>query len=336
MSPRDEESTAPRQPKRSRSEKEADPSDEESALAKAPLVPGTVFKIALAGLFFHGAGLFAGALLSAYGLLATVLQAFLADYGLGRVGVRLRNLDDERAPVPMVAKGAVVGFALTLGTTLLLLATKAGHFETGGIVVATLATGLLSAGALAMWHELFFRGLVLRLTERVPSLAFRVAATGLASFAATLAVPEARPLEALVEGLLGALLGCLWLEHRGGLVAVGAHAGWFFASRALFRGGIFELAGSSSALGGYGGGPFSGAAAAIVLSIGLVVAAVRLSRANTTVAQASPESLESPAISSKKPHTHTPSSPEVEAPVSADGPDSTDTDGNGVHDRGAR
>ena len=33
MSPRDEESTAPRQPKRSRSEKEADPSDEESALA---------------------------------------------------------------------------------------------------------------------------------------------------------------------------------------------------------------------------------------------------------------------------------------------------------------
>lgn len=328
MSQREEESTAPRQTKRSRSEKDADSRDEESELAKAPLVPGTVFKVALAGLFFHAAGLFAGALLSAYGLLATVLQAFLADYGLGRVGVRLRNLDDDRAPIPFVAKGAVVGFSLTLGTTLVLLATKAGHFEAGGLVLATLATGLLSAGALAMWHELFFRGLVLRLTERVPSVTFRVAATGLASFAATLAIPEARPLEALVEGLLGALLGCLWLEHRGGLMAVGAHAGWFFASRALFRGGVFELAGSSSALGGHGAGPFSGAAAAIVLSLGLAAAAVRLSRAKGA------SSIESPELSSNE--AQTPSSPEAEKSVSEDDPDSIDSDGNGVHDRGSR
>jgi hypothetical protein len=328
---RDDESTRDRDAKRAR----ADESDEESALAKAPLVPGTVFKIALAGLFFHAAGLFAGALLSAYGLLATVLQAFLADYGLGRLGVRLRALSDERPPLPFVAKGALVGFSLTLATTLVLLVTKSGHFEAGGVVVATLATGLLSAGALAMWHELFFRGLVLRLTERVPSLALRVAATGLASFAATLAVPEARPLEAVVEGLLGAFLGCLWLEHRGGMLAVSAHAGWFFASRALFRGGVFELAGSSSALGGYGAGPFAGAAAAVVLSVGLAVAAWRLTKASSGRPASSPPANAGLPTNSKK-KADPPSSDENASSDAANESDSTDSDGNGAQDGGAR
>lgn len=330
MTSRDDEAPRDRDPQRSR----ADESDEDSALAKAPLVPGTVFKIALAGLFFHAAGLFTGALLSAYGLLATVLQAFLADYGLGRVGVRLRAPSDERPPLPLVGKGALVGFSLTLATTIVLLVTKSGHFEAGGVVVATLATGLLSAGALAMWHELFFRGLVLRLTERVPSLAFRVAATGLASFAATLAVPEARPLEAVVEGLLGALLGCLWLEHRGGMVAVGAHAGWFFASRALFRGGVFELAGSSSALGGYGAGPFAGAAAASVLALGLAVASVRLAKASARRPSATLANEELPANSPKK--AAAPSPDEASEPDEPNESDSSDSDGNGVQGGGAR
>jgi len=239
--------------------------------------PGTLggaFRLALGGLFFYGAALFAGGLLASYGLVAVVAQAILAEIGLSRLGVAWSADPDRTSPLGTgrAARGFGMGLVAALGATLLVLGFRAGTFAPGGIVLATLATGLLSAGATAVFHELFFRGLVLRLTEKVNSLSFRVGAAGAASFAAAFAQPGATFLEAAVAGTLGAALACLWLRERGAHTAMGAHAGWLFATRAVFRGGLFELSGSKNALGGLGAGPYTGVAAWIAVAIALGIA----------------------------------------------------------------
>ncbi len=246
-------------------------------LADAPMTPANAARIAASGLFFYACGLLAAALLASYGLMAGVAQAIIAEWGLSRLGVRwssptAASPSPASAPAARAARGFGLGVAAAALTTLLLLGSGAGHFERGGVVPATLAIGVLSAGASAVWSELFFRGLVLRLTEGVRLAPLRVVAAGLASSAATFTAPGATPLEAAVAGLFGALMAGLWLHDRGAFLACGAHAGWAFAARALFRGGLFELAGSNTLLGGYGAGPFSGGAAALVLVVALAAA----------------------------------------------------------------
>lgn len=83
-------------------------------------------------------------------------------------------------------------------------------------------------------------------------------------------MPGATPLEVLVAGLFGALMAALWLHDRGAVLACAAHAGWLFMTRSVLRGGVFELAGSSTLLGGNGAGRFVGGAAAGVLGASLV------------------------------------------------------------------
>ena len=157
--------------------------------------PGTfggALRLALGGLFFYGAALFAGGLLASYGLVAVVAQSILAEVGLSRLGVAWSEDPDRASPASTgrAARGFGMGIVAAIGATLLLLLFRAGTFAPSGIVLATLATGLLSAAAKAVFHELFFRGLVLRLTEKVNSLSFRVGAAGAASFAASLAEPD--------------------------------------------------------------------------------------------------------------------------------------------------
>lgn len=266
-----EEPAKPAKPaKRTTPEEESDKSERSEAAD-----PGTLsgaMRLALGGLFFYAAALFTAALLSAYGLVAIVGQAIVAEVGLSRLGVAWSEDPDATVHgTKRALKGFGLGLVAVLGATLLVIAFRAGHFEPGGVVLATLATGLLSAAATSVFHELFFRGLVLRLTSKVGSLPVRIVAAGLASFALAMAQPGATWLEAAVEGTIGAAMACLWLRERGAHTAMGAHAGWLFGTRAVFRGGLFELAGSPSAFGGLGNGPYAGAAAGIAVFAGFLL-----------------------------------------------------------------
>ena len=262
--------------------------------SEVPADPGTLggaIRLALGGLFFYAAALFTAALLATYGLLALVAQAVVAEIGLSRLGVVWAEDPDSASTVGLrnALRGFAFGTCAALGATLLVIALRGGHFERGGVVPATLATGLLSAACTSVFHELFFRGLVLRLTEKAKVLSLRIAAAGVASFAATLAAPGATVLEAAVAGTLGAAMACLWLRERGAHMAMGAHAGWLFATRAVFRGGLFELAGGTTVLGGLGAGPYTGGAAWIAVAAGLLLAALALRRRSTQTAGAEPQ-----------------------------------------------
>ena len=251
----------------------------EPDLDAAPMTTGNAARIAAAGLFFHACGLLAAALLASYGLAAMIAQAVIAEWGMSRLGVRWTAERASDAPEPpSPAARAARGFALGAGaaalTTAVLLATGTGRFEPGGLVPTTLTAGALSAAATAVSHELYYRGLVLRITEKVKYPYLRLLAAGLAGAAATAAMPGATPLEVLVAGLFGALMAALWLHDRGAVLACAAHAGWLFMTRSVLRGGVFELAGSSTLLGGNGAGPFVGGAAAGVLGASLVACLV--------------------------------------------------------------
>lgn len=255
------------------------------------MTPANAARVAAAGLFFHACGLLAAAMLASYGLAAVIAQAVIAEWGVSRLGVRWTP---ESASATSTTTAARVGRGLALGagaavlTTGVLLATGAGRFERGGLVPTTLAVGALSATATAVWHELFYRGLVLRITDKVKNIYLRLAATGLASAAATAAMPGATPMEMLVAGLLGALMGGLWLHDRGAVLACAAHAGWLFATRSVFRGGVFELAGTTTLLGGDGAGPFAGGAAAGVLAALLLAFALVRRRFTTPTTPPTP------------------------------------------------
>lgn len=249
----------------------------EPDLDAAPMTPANAARVAAAGLFFHACGLLAGALLASYGLAAMIAQAVIAEWGVSRLGVRWTaegGVPSAPSPIARAARGVALGAGAAALTTAALLATGAGRFDRGGLVPTTLAVGALSAGATAVSHELYYRGLVLRVTEKVKQPYFRLLAAGLAEAAAAAAMPGATTLEVLVAGLLGALMGILWLRDRGAILACAAHAGWLFTTRSVLRGGAFELAGTPTLLGGAGAGPFAGGVTAGVLGVALVAAVV--------------------------------------------------------------
>lgn len=255
-------------------------SEEKKPEASSPDVdtPAGLVKVAAGGLFFYGAALFASGLLAAYGLVALVAKAMLAEIGLSRLGVRWA-FDEEGSPsFGVLGRGFGAGLAAACIVALLVVVTKAGHLEPGGLVVTTLATGMLSASATAVFEELFLRGLVLRLTSHVDRPSIRIGACALAQLAVALAEPGSTVLEAAVVATLGAAFAASWLRERSAYEAMAAHAGWLFGSRALFRGGLFELAGSKSLLGGLGAGPFAGALAWVVAAGAFVAALVALRR----------------------------------------------------------
>jgi len=254
------------------------PDDDAAEPIRTDTVAGLV-KVGGGALFFYGAALFTAALLASYGLVAIVAKAILAEIGLSRLGVSWSLGGEATAQARTLGRGFVAGAFATVVVALLLWVTRAGHFAPGGVVPASLATGLLSAVATSVFEELFFRGLVLRLTEKVKVLSLRIAACGAASFVAALSEPGATVLEAAVAATLGAAFAASWLRERSSYEAMAAHAGWLFGARALFRGGLFELTGTKTLLGGLGAGPFTGAVAWAVAAAGFVLALVALRRA---------------------------------------------------------
>ena len=210
-----------------------------------------------------------------------VVQAVLAEWGCGRLGVAW---SDPSAPLPeprAIAKraGIGLGFGLLAGGVVVafLLTTRAILLDRVAPTWQGVSLALFGAGAYALRDELILHGLALRVLVSVESPIAKVLACGLTSAAAAYGeFGGAAGSAIVVQGLLGIIFGALWVRDRGAWPAWGAHAAWLFITDFLMRGGIFEAHNLGTAWGGAEWGPLGGQAAVVALlplAIGALVGA---------------------------------------------------------------
>jgi hypothetical protein len=209
------------------------------------------------------------------------VQAFVAEWGAGRLGVAWSDPEAPPPTVRRVLQRVGVGFALgTLVAVLALAFAAASHAATFTSFRAPgfdMLLGLLVVGLVAMRDELILRGLVLRAFGHTLSPRLQVAACGIVAAAAKLGQLEGSPLStlshtpgvvAVVNAALAAMcFAALWLHQRGGFMAWGADAAWRLATTTAISGGVCDGLWRTSALGGSGFGMDASLAVTAVLGI---------------------------------------------------------------------
>lgn len=244
------------------------------------------------GVAVWGIVLFAGCrafdvLLEAQSLAAAVAQVVLVEWGASRLGV---VWTDPASPprtsalAKRVAQGAAVGFAvaaLVIGT---LVASRALTLEpVARAEIAVLAIGLFTAALHAWRDELLVHGIPLRALSGTATASplSRTLACGVTSAGMALGRPDADPRTVFAAALVGVVFGVLWLQDRGALVPVSAHAAFRWASGALVSGGIVHGRLAADAWAGGNAGILGGTAAVVALApagiLAVVWAAARMS-----------------------------------------------------------
>ncbi len=192
-----------------------------------------------------------GALLVQHRAGSMVVQALVAEWGAGRLGVAW---SDPTAPAPSTRDvagragvGALLGVCAAVATLGLAWTTRAVAFEACTIVPSGLIMGVFVALLVAVRDELLLRGLILRaFRHAVPpplqivvcgavAAAARVGQltdTRLASFVTT----PAGTASLAIASLGGVCFATLWLRERGAWTACGAHAAWTVATTTAISG----------------------------------------------------------------------------------------------------
>ncbi len=230
-----------------------------------------------------------GALLEAHRAGSLAVQAFVVEWGAGRLGVAW---SDPTAPPPTTGdvvrracRGALLGLGAALVTLSFALLTGGASLSRAPVNGSELLLGVVVALFSAARDELLLRGLVLRAFRHTLPVrsALPLAVCGAVAAAARVAeVPggELRPLFTSVTGLAtlaiaalgGVCLTTLWLRDRGAWVALGAHAAWTLVTTTVLAGGLCDARWASSAWGG-GPGGMSSSLAVVVPLAGITAAA---------------------------------------------------------------
>jgi hypothetical protein len=232
---------------------------------------GAIARTATQGLAFYAGVSFVGAYFAQNATAAAVLQAVLAEWGAGRLGITwsdpLAKAPTVRAIVRRALRGASI--ALTGAVALLgfALVTKAARLEPNAPSLVPILVGLVVPAFVAMRDELLLRGLVLRVLPAETPRALSLLACGLSQVAATIGADDAsRGAATLVTaGLGGVVLGALWRRDRGAWMAWGAHTAWSWASGPLAHGGLVDVRASLTPWGGGDQGLGAGWAAVTAL-----------------------------------------------------------------------
>jgi hypothetical protein len=244
-------------------------------------------RAALGGTLIYAAARFAGAYLDQYAVAAAVVQAVIAEYGAGRMGIAW---SDPLAPVPTVGevakralRGAGMGLTAALVALGIALATKAASLAPNQPDVTVALVNAIPPLAFAARDELLLRGVVLRVVPTTATTWIRLAACGLASVAATYGEGLVAPAALAAAGLGGVACGALWIRDRGAWRAWGAHAAFAWASSTLARGALIDVRAAPTAWGGgdlwLGAGWSAALAMAIVCAGALVVTRAAPSKA---------------------------------------------------------
>ena len=250
------------------------PSTPRTAANGAPL--RRTSKTVLYGLGFYAATQLAGAFLAKNAVAADAVQAALAEWGAGRIGIAW---SDPTEPPPVwtalatrAARGAAMGIAVAATVVVFALATRAASLAPNTPLVGQLVVGLLASVLGAVRDELLLRGVVLHALDGWASSPWRVVACAGAAAAASWGTGHANVVELAIAAASGATLAAVWLHDRGAWMAVGANTAWTWASGTLLRGGLLDVRARSGAWGGGDVGLQGSLAVALVLTVVAVAA----------------------------------------------------------------
>ena len=241
---------------------------------------GTSAAIAAWGAAYFGAGQMAGAMLDANPTAAAAVQAVIAEWGSGRLGVQWSDPEGPAQNARSIARRAGLGAALGIGAAALVLATTlVAHLSSlarNAPSIASLGIGLLIAGLVAARDELLLHGVVLRMLQGT-SVSGRLLACGLTSAAASLGTATTTLPEAAASGLCGMGVAALWLLDRGAWMAWGARTAWLLGTGTLVHGGLLDVRAAATAWAGSDAG-FSGGWCAVAVLGALSAVALYLAK----------------------------------------------------------
>ena len=212
----------------------------------APSTVARAAKVAGAGLALWGAIQVAAIALERRVVALGLVQALLAEWAAGRMGIAW---SDPLGPVPTtrdVARRAAIGAALGAVAA---LAAAAAAVATRGATAALaeapspgmLGVGLVASLLAAVRDELVLRGFVLRTTRGLAPRWVSLLACGMAAAAARFGVDGAVGAALAAEALRGVALGALWIHDRGVWVAWAANASWMWTLGSVLHGGLLDV-----------------------------------------------------------------------------------------------
>lgn len=202
-------------------------------------------RVAGRGLAWWGAVQLASVVLERRALLSTLVQAALAEWGTGRMGIAW---SDPLAPQPTTAqialrigRGAAWGGAAACAVGALAMATHGATPMPGPPSPGLLVLGLVGSALAAVAGELLLRGVVLRATLGLLPTWGALLVCGSVAAAARFGVDGVWARPVLAEGLRAVALGALWVRDRGAWMAWAANASWTWALGSVLRGGAVDL-----------------------------------------------------------------------------------------------
>ena len=225
------------------------------------------------GLLFWAAVQFASIPFARSAVALVAVQALLAEWCAGRLGI---PWSDPLAPLPTrqqvagrVARGAAAGGAAAVVVlALVILVLRRSQPAEGSLAPTALAISLVVTLLKAARDELLLRGIVLRATRGLLPWWVSLAATGACAAAAQFGLQGVLSLGLAAEAMRAVALGALWLRDRGAWMAVAANAMWTWT---LAAGGVVDLR--------FLGGGDASVAGLAVTTVAAVIAVAWASRA---------------------------------------------------------
>jgi hypothetical protein len=229
---------------------------------------GDSAKVVAWGLVFWGGVQVAAAGLERNAVAMVVVQAAVAEWGAGRMGI---PWSDPRASPPRweaIARRAAIGAALGAGCAVLASGLAIGVRQAvvgaGEPAMGALLVGLFMAAMGAVRDELLLRGVVLRATQQLLPMGAALVACGLAAAAARLGIDGAITPALFSEALRGTALGAIWTRDKGAWMACAANAAWTWTMGPVLGGNLLDVRFATE--------PGSASAAIAVLAVATLVA----------------------------------------------------------------
>jgi len=203
------------------------------------------WKTAAWGLVFWAGAQLAAFVVARNGMAAVAVQAAIAEWGAGRVGV---TWSDPLVAMPSwsvvarrAGRGAAMGAMAAALVVVVALAMHGARLLPGMPEAGAVVVGLLVSALAAVRDELLLRGVVLRATREILPAWATLLACGAVAAAARWGVGGTIGLALAVEGLRAVALGALWLRDRGAWMAWGANAAWMWGLGSLTHGGLLDV-----------------------------------------------------------------------------------------------
>ncbi|HEY4015129.1 MAG TPA: hypothetical protein VGM06_17415 [Polyangiaceae bacterium] len=217
-------------------------SPEASRLADptAPATPARAAPVVAWALVFWGGVQLAARVFERNAMTASLVQAALAEWGAGRMGVAWSDpLSPPASPASMgkrAAIGAGMGCAAAVVAIGAAAATGGAAFAPASPDAVAIVLGLVPAALAAVRDELLLRGGVLRATRGLLPAWACLAICGAAAAAARFGVDGAFSMAVLGDGLRAVALAALWVHDRGAWMAWGANTAWAWTFGGLAHG----------------------------------------------------------------------------------------------------